>query len=95
MAEVAVEVVYAEPGRAWRVAVVLERGATVEDAVSRSGLVETLRLPIDRLGFGVYGRACRADHVLAAGDRVELYRPLEVSPKEARLLRARGARGAR
>ena len=65
---VAVEVVYAEPGRVWRVPLELERGATVAEAVHRSGLPGRLRLRLDTLGLGVHGHACRADRVLASGD---------------------------
>lgn len=84
-----VEVVYAGPARAWRVCLELERGATAQDAVRRSGILEQLRLRLDALGLGVHGRLCRPDHVLRDGDRVELYRPLEASPMEARRRRAR------
>jgi putative ubiquitin-RnfH superfamily antitoxin RatB of RatAB toxin-antitoxin module len=34
--------------------------------------------------FGVWGRLVRGDHVLQAGDRLEIYRPLLVDPKVAR-----------
>jgi uncharacterized protein len=46
------------------------------------------------LSLGIWGRKARADEVLRAGDRVELYRSLRVDPKVAR--RERFARqGAR
>ena len=41
---------------------------------------------------GVYGRRVALDHLLADGDRVEIYRPLRVDPKEARRRRALRAR---
>ncbi len=68
----------------------LPAGATVADAVARSGLVA--RYGIDRaaLGFAIFGRRVRADAPLADGDRVELTRPLVVDPKAARGERARG-----
>jgi putative ubiquitin-RnfH superfamily antitoxin RatB of RatAB toxin-antitoxin module len=35
------------------------------------------------------------DHVLREGDRIELYRPLAVDPKEARRLRYKKQRGTK
>ena len=37
---------------------------------------------------GIWGRACAMTRRLEDGDRVELYRPLMVEPKEARRVRA-------
>ena len=37
---------------------------------------------------GVFGRLCKLDQVLKTGDRVEIYRPLLVDPKEMRRTRA-------
>ena len=38
--------------------------------------------------MGIYGKAVAADTVLEAHDRVELYRPLLIDPKENRRRRA-------
>ena len=47
------------------------------------------------LKIGVWGKAISADRVLAAGERVEIYRPLLVDPKEVRKARAAKAKAAR
>ena len=80
-----VEVVFALPERQALVAIQLAQGATVADAISASGLAE--RFPDDRLEklpTGIWGRPAGRDRVLEAGDRVEIYRELEIDPKEAR-----------
>ncbi|WP_292443490.1 RnfH family protein [Methylibium sp.] len=62
--------------------------STVADALQASGLLQRhpgIDLALQRMG--VWGRACRPDDVLREGDRLELYRALEVDPKEARRLR--------
>lgn len=85
-----VDVVYAEPGRVWSRALTLAEGATVADAVSRSGLATErpdVRVADDCLG--VFGRRVKPAHVLRDGDRVEVYRPLTLDPMEARRRRAR------
>ena len=77
------------PGVAVEVELWLPRGASLADAVRESGLRE--RFPdraLEQQDTGIWGRPCGADTVLHPGDRVELYRPLEMDPKEARRLRA-------
>src|SRR5262245_57846565 len=71
------------------VEVELPAGATVGEAVDRSGLLIHYRLDAAKLGFAVYGRRAARDARLADGDRIELTRPLEVDPKVARIVRAR------
>ena len=41
-------------------------------------------LPLEHLLWGVWGRPVSSEHVLKDGDRLELYRPLQVDPKVAR-----------
>ena len=38
---------------------------------------------------GIFGKRVGLDHALVEGDRVEIYRPLAIDPKEARRRRAR------
>lgn len=38
---------------------------------------------------GIFGEICDRSRRVESGDRIELYRPLEVDPKEARRARAR------
>lgn len=70
-------------------------GSTLADALRASGWLDAHGLELDGLRCGVWGRPQPLDHVLREGDRVELYRPLAVDPKEARRLRYRKQRGAK
>ena len=81
-----VEVVYcAAPGQADVVPLQLPAGATVADALRASGLPQRHALVLDGLNVGIWGRAVQApDALLRDRDRVEIYRPLQVDPKEAR-----------
>lgn len=81
-----VEVVYALPEGARCVTLELAPGARVRDALEASGL-EFRDRPV-----GVFGKRVPLEHALADGDRVEIYRPLAVDPKEARRRRARKKR---
>jgi putative ubiquitin-RnfH superfamily antitoxin RatB of RatAB toxin-antitoxin module len=85
-----VEVACALPDRQWVGQLDLPAGSTVADAVRLSGVFE--RFPsIDpsQAKFGIFGRRVEPGFGLAAGDRVEVYRPLQVDPKQARRQRAK------
>ena len=89
-ATIRVEVVYALPERAWRVALRLPAGSAVKDAVRASGLRERFpELASSPLDCGIFSHPCAPDRVLEDGDRVELYRPLLCDPKEIRRQRAK------
>jgi putative ubiquitin-RnfH superfamily antitoxin RatB of RatAB toxin-antitoxin module len=80
-----IEVVYCpEPGTCDLVLLTLPTGATLADAVRASGLIERHGLPAQSLRLGVWCKPREADTVLRQRDRVEIYRPLKVDPKEAR-----------
>jgi uncharacterized protein len=89
MARVRIEVVYALPAGEDAVALELDPGATVADAVRASGLLERHpEIDLRRHKLGIYGRVVPGQAPLRDGDRVELYRALVVDPKEARRRRA-------
>ena len=83
-----VEVCYALPTVATRIAVTLQPGATVEEAITASRIVALLSLDRGALGLAIFGRRATPDTLLEEGDRVELLRPLSVDPKDARRRRA-------
>jgi len=87
-----VEVVYARRDGSDVVTVQLPAGATVRDALAAAGIT-TRHADADLRALGVYGKRVRADAPLADGDRVEIYRPLLLDPKERRRQRAARRRG--
>ncbi|OAI50105.1 hypothetical protein AYO46_10595 [Betaproteobacteria bacterium SCGC AG-212-J23] len=76
-----IEVVYAQPDGAQVIELRLADGATVADALTAAA-IRTQRV-------GIFGKTVKPDRRLADGDRVEVYRPLRMDPKEARRRRAR------
>ena len=76
-----VEVVAARPDGATVLTVTLPAGATVRDALAAANL--------NGAAVGIFGRRVALETKLAEGDRVEIYRPLAIDPKEARRRRAR------
>jgi putative ubiquitin-RnfH superfamily antitoxin RatB of RatAB toxin-antitoxin module len=90
-----IEVVYCPVrGHCERVLLRLPEGACVGDAVAASGLCERHGLDAASMATGVWGRKQASQAPLRERDRVELYRPLQVDPKEARRLRYKRARQA-
>jgi len=84
-----VEVAVAWPELQVLVPLELPAEATVIEAVHASGLQQrfpSLEIAEDRLG--VFSEKRNPDDVLTDGDRVEIYRPLKMDPKEARRLAA-------
>ena len=68
----------------------LPAGSTAADALRVSGLIEAHGLILDGdLQLGIWMKARALDTVLREADRVEVYRPLKVDPKEARRQRYR------
>jgi putative ubiquitin-RnfH superfamily antitoxin RatB of RatAB toxin-antitoxin module len=75
----------AAPRAVEQVALTLPQGATLADALRCSGLLERHGLSLDEhLSVGIWMKARPLDTVLREADRVEIYRPLRVDPKEAR-----------
>lgn len=87
--ELRVTVVYCAPGCEDISEVALPAGATVADAIAAAGVLDRrTEIAAAPPAVGVWGRACALAHPVADGDRVEIYRPLTVDPKEARRIRA-------
>ena len=83
------EVIYATPAKQALLQVEVEAGCTVREAIERSGIrAEFPELPAALEAVGIFSRKVSLDHVLNAGDRVEIYRPLVADPKESRRKRA-------
>ena len=88
--QITVNVVYAEPERQVVRRVTLPVGSTVMQAIEASGITQAVAgLVIDPERLGIFSRKAAPDQVLGEGDRVEIYRPLTLDPKEARRRRAR------
>lgn len=85
-----VELVLATPEDQVLVTVVVDEGASVADVIAASGVDSRFPgLDVATMPAGIWGRLVSKDRVVRRGDRVELYRPLEIDPREARRQRAR------
>lgn len=81
-------VAYAHPEAQFLIAVEFTEGMTVRDAIEQSGIRNKIDLP-EVLQTGIFGiKVTEMSQPLQTGDRVEIYRPLTVNPKETRRKRA-------
>jgi putative ubiquitin-RnfH superfamily antitoxin RatB of RatAB toxin-antitoxin module len=86
-----VEVVFALHERQELIETDVEEGATVADAVAASKLTRVFpEVDFAALQAGIWGKPVARDNPVRDGDRVELYRPLQIDPKEARRLKGGG-----
>ena len=84
-----IEVTYALPEEQVLIALDVEQGTTVEQAVKLSGVLEKFsEIDLTKNKLGIFGKVTKADQVLRDKDRVEIYRPLIADPKESRRKRA-------
>lgn len=89
-----VEVAYALPEQQVILEVMVDPGATAEQAVELSGILKQfpdIDLSVNKVG--IFGKLGKKTAELKAGNRVEIYRPLIADPKEVR--RKREAEGKR
>ena len=85
-----VEIAYGTAARQTLIALEVEAGSTVGQALQSAEAKQAFAgLPLESMPVGIFGRRVDRATVLIAGDRVELYRPLTMDPKEARRRRAR------
>lgn len=88
-------VAFATPERQWLWSVALPDAATVADALALAReLAAGADVPWDA-DVGIFGELCDASAVPRDGDRIEIYRPLRLDPKESRRARARAGKAAR
>ena len=91
-----VEVAYALPDKQELITLSVKQGTTAQAAVLTSGLTSKHpEIDINKTKMGIFSKPLDgkhlplpADYQLQHKDRVEIYRPLLIDPKQARLLRA-------
>lgn len=89
MNRVRVQVVYAYADRQALLNVEAPTDATLERVIRDSGILTQFpEIDLRQLAIGVYGVRASLTDVVRDGDRIEIYRPLRVDPKEARRRRA-------
>ncbi|WP_210404873.1 RnfH family protein [Hahella sp. CCB-MM4] len=90
--KIKVEVAYALPEKQKILQLDVVPGTTVSEAVKLSGITNVFpEIDLENSKLGIFGKAVTNPEVqeIREGDRVEIYRPLKIDPKQARLNRAK------
>lgn len=94
-ADIEIEVAFATPAKQRIIAMKVPRGTTAREAAELSGIAEEFpEIDLDAAVMGIFSRKldgkrapAPGDYVLKPRDRIEIYRPLHITPMEARKLR--------
>lgn len=85
-----VEVVYALSDNQVLKKLKVPTGATVVQAIQLSGIVNQFPdIDLSRNSLGIFSQFVQGNTILQPRDRIEIYRPLIIDPKEARRHRAK------
>jgi Uncharacterized protein conserved in bacteria len=83
-----VEVVYLSPTEQAIVPLLINEDTSLGDAIALSGLFEKFPdLDLQHHKTGIFGKIMPLNTILKNGDRVEIYRPLRIDPKQKRQAR--------
>lgn len=89
MTKIRIEVAYGRPEAQCIIAVDCDEGTSAIEAVRQSDIISRFpEIHLDSAELGIFGQRVAHHALLKAGDRVEIYRPLKIDPKQARKLRA-------
>lgn len=89
---ISVEVAYASLTEQKILMLQVKEGTTINDAIYLSGILTVFpEIDLSRQKVGVFSKIKKLDEVVHDGERVEIYRPLVLDPKEARRRRDKGA----
>lgn len=84
-----VEVCYALPEEQTLLELMVEEDATVETVIQQSGVMDLHpEIDLSKNKVGVFSKLTTLNATLHDGDRIEIYRPLLIDPKEVRKQRA-------
>ena len=87
--EIMVEVAYALPEEQFIIAIKVPKKYSVKQAIEKSGIqVKFPCIDLSKNKVGIFGKKTKLDHPLNDRDRIEIYRPLILDPKEMRRKRA-------
>lgn len=83
-------VCYATPEKKAQIQLSVEESCTVEMAIKRSKIMEQFsEIKMATIAVGIFGQRVKLSSNLHDGDRIEIYRPLLIDPKDLRRIKAR------
>jgi uncharacterized protein len=85
-----VEVAYATPTQQHVLCVEVKAESTIAEAIAQSGILTLFKeIDLTQTKVGVFSQPRVLSDQVKAGERIEIYRPLRIDPKDARRLKAK------
>lgn len=85
-----VEVAFATSTKQIIVSVMVGKNSTILEVIQQSGILTLFpEIDLTQAKIGIFSNPCQLTDPIKAGDRVEIYRPLRIDPKEARRAKAK------
>lgn len=85
-----IEIAYATKQEQKILTLFVAENTTMLEAILQSQILDLFpQIDVQHLQVGIWGQSKPLNTLVSAGDRVEIYRPLLIDPKQARLMRAK------
>jgi putative ubiquitin-RnfH superfamily antitoxin RatB of RatAB toxin-antitoxin module len=85
---ISVEIAYATANTQVVLNLLCTAETTAQAAITLSGILQRFpEIDLSQQKIGIFGQVVALSQTLADGDRIEIYRPLAMDPKQARILR--------
>lgn len=85
-----IEIVYANATQQTILQLQVADVCTIEQAILQAGILSQYpEIDLSQNKVGVFSKLVSLETILQAGDRIEIYRPLLIDPKQARRQRAK------
>ncbi|XBC39446.1 MAG: RnfH family protein [Buchnera aphidicola (Nurudea shiraii)] len=84
MKPIKVLVVYALKNKQYIKKIKLKDKVSVKEAIIFSKILDLIKININNNNVGIYGEIVNLKDLVNNGDRIEIYRPLLVNPRELR-----------
>jgi putative ubiquitin-RnfH superfamily antitoxin RatB of RatAB toxin-antitoxin module len=83
--QLTIEVAYATVETQKIISLQVIRGSTIETVIDKSGILEFFpEIDLSHQKIGIFSKSKKLTDIVSDGDRIEIYRPLSIDPKEAR-----------
>lgn len=90
MAKITIEIAYANTKQQYLQSFSITTPCTVEQALLAADIIKQFpEINLNQNFIGIFSKKVKPETLLQDGDRLEIYRPLAIDPKQARRLRAK------
>jgi putative ubiquitin-RnfH superfamily antitoxin RatB of RatAB toxin-antitoxin module len=90
MVKINIEVAYASEHKQFIIPLEVDQPCTVEDTIQLSGLLSHCpEIDLQKIKVGIFSKTVQLSQIIKHGDRIEVYRPITIDPKLARINRVK------